>query len=587
MISTEIVESIDDMNDAKSLFESLYNTFVSSPGICINTVVSITSKLEEQYLELFIEFLEKINKKIKKDKSNAHNNDIKKNDKESLEYYFSELISNFCSKTEQSLESINDNLVEIIIGLLHYDNEFLIKNIGNILKTLVEKTEKSQIIDFIITTLLKCLKEFYNEVEGQVDYNKEQFEKEVGKKLSLILEHLLFAVQNELLYGNNKILACKLINDIINYIPRENLKRYIMKLIGPIIRILGEKISSEVKEKLLQNTENLIRKVKEDIKGVSPQLQSVFLKALGDNSDHSGKTKIKAGENIILLLKYYPRLDVIANDLLKNIQNKIDQKLPVESLMELNVLSDVIRFYGKKLKQDTITKHFNTIKMWLETHIEMQKIDLIILLSTYTPYISKEMIDELEFPSNTTKDSFKIMEAFNGKIDNFEERIKFFYELAKSTKLSYFIVYLDVIGTIIKKYNIYMEINPEENKKILELYNHIFVDLFTNQIKLKSTEESKDALLCIFFINLGYIKEYETNKKFFKTVVKYLLGLMENSKVNYTILMNCFSMIILKKEVPIPNKDELLDEVKNVLEEESDINIVETFIKKCYYIFDK
>ena len=214
-------------------------------------------------------------------------------------------------------------------------------------------------------------------------------------------------------------------------------------------------------------------------------------------------------------------------------------------------------------------------------------IDLIILLSTYTQYISKEMIDELEFPSNTTKDSFKIMEAFNGKIDNFEERIKFFYELAKSTKLSYFIVYLDVIGTIIKKYNIYMEINPEENKKILELYNHIFVDLFTNQIQLKSTEESKDALLCIFFINLGYIKEYETNKKFFKTVVKYLLGLMENSKVNYTILMNCFSMIILKKEVPIPNKDELLDEVKNVLEEESDINIVETFIKKCYYIFDK
>ena len=230
MISTEIVESIDDMNDAKSLFESLYNTFVSSPGICINTVVSITSKLEEQYLELFIEFLEKINKKIKKDKSNEHNNDIKKNDKESLEYYFSELISNFCSKTEQSLESINDNLVEIIIGLLHYDNEFLIKNIGNILKTLVEKTEKSQIIDFIITTLLKCLKEFYNEVEGQVDYNKEQFEKEVGKKLSLILEHLLFAVQNELLYGNNKILACKLINDIINYIPRENLKKNFCKI---------------------------------------------------------------------------------------------------------------------------------------------------------------------------------------------------------------------------------------------------------------------------------------------------------------------------------------------------------------------
>ena len=515
------------------------------------------------------------------------NNNEKKNNKETIEFYFSELINNFCSKTEQSLMSIYDNLVEIIISLLNYDNEFLVKNIGNIIKTLVEKTEKSQKVDIIITTLIKCMKNFYDEIKGEVDYNEANFELTVGKKLSLILEQLLFTIQNELLYGNNKKLACSLINDIIHYIPREKLKPYIMKLIGPIIRILGEKISSEIKEKLLQNTENLIRKVKEDIKGVSPQLQSVFLKALGDNSDISGKTKIKAGENIILLLKYYPRLDVTANDLLKNLQNKIDQRLPVESLMELNVLSDVIRFYGKKLKQDTITKHFNTIKMWLETHSEMQTIDLIILLSTYTPYVSKDLIDELEFPNHTTEDSFKIMEAFNGKIDDFEERIKFFYELAKNTKLSYFVDYLDVIGTIVKKYNIYMEINPEENQKILDIYNQTFVNLFTNQIKLKSTEESKDALLCIFFINLGYIKEYETNKKFFKVVVKYLLKLMENSKVNYTILMNCFSMIILKKEVALPNKDDLLYEVKKVLDDENDISIVETFIKKCYYIFDK
>ena len=586
MISGEIVESIDDMNDAKNIFESLYNTFISCPKMSLDTVVAITSKLEEQYFELFIKFLEKIDKKIKKDKLN-NNEKEKINDKESLEYYFSELIANFCSKTEQSLESIYDNIVEIIIGLFHYDNEFLIKNIGNILKTLVERTEKTQVVDIILTTLLKCMNQFYDEIKGQVEYNEEKFETEVGKKLSIILEHLLFTIQNELLYGNDKILACKLINDIIHYIKREKLKPYIMKLIGPIIRILGEKISLEIKEKLLQNTENLIIKVKEDIKGVSPQLQSVFLKALGDNSDFSGKTRVKAGENIILLLKYYPRLDVTANDLLKILQNKIDQRLPVETLMELNVLSDVIRFYGKKLKQDTIVKHFNTIKMWLETHDEMQRIDLIILLSTYIPYVSKDLADELEFPYDTMKDSFKIMEAFNGDIENFDEKIKFFYELAKKTKLQFFVDYLDVIGQIVKKYNTYMDINPEENKKKLDLYNKTLVDLFTNQIKLKSTEENKDALLCIFFINLGYIKEYETNKKFFKVVMNYLLKLMENSKVNYTIIMNCFTILVLKKEVAKPNKDELLDEVRNIFEDENEINIIETFIKKCFYTLNK
>ena len=51
--------------------------------------------------------------------------------------------------------------------------------------------------------------------------------------------------------------------------------------------------------------------------------------------------------------------------------------------------------------------------------------------------------------------------------------------------------------------------------------------------------------------------------------------------------MNCFTIIILKKEVTIPNKDELLDEVRNIFDDENEINIIETFIKKCYYTLNK
>ena len=134
------------------------------------------------------------------------------------------------------------------------------------------------------------------------------------------MEHLLFTIQNELLYGNNKILACRLINDIIFYCPRKNLKPYIMKLVGPMIRILGEKIPPETKEKLMENAKNLILKVKEDIKGISPQLQSVFLKTLNDSTNlfKPEHHQVKAGENIILLLKYYPRIDITANDIFKS-----------------------------------------------------------------------------------------------------------------------------------------------------------------------------------------------------------------------------------------------------------------------------
>jgi hypothetical protein len=90
-----------------------------------------------------------------------------------------------------------------------------------------------------------------------------------------------------------------------------------MKIIGPIIRILSEKISPDIKEKLMDNSKILIMKSKEDIKGISPQLQSVFLKTLTDISNVSNTSEryqIKAGENIIRLLQYYPRADVTAND---------------------------------------------------------------------------------------------------------------------------------------------------------------------------------------------------------------------------------------------------------------------------------
>ena len=116
----------------------------------------------------------------------------------------------------------------------------------------------------------------YENIKVDVDNNEEKYIEVVSKKITLIMEHLLFTIQNELLYGNNKILACRLINDIIFYCPRKNLKPYIMKLVGPMIRILGEKIPPETKEKLMENAKNLILKVKEDIKGISPQLQSVF-----------------------------------------------------------------------------------------------------------------------------------------------------------------------------------------------------------------------------------------------------------------------------------------------------------------------
>ena len=587
MISTDIVSSIDDQNEAKTLFSSLYETFIDIPSTSMRTIASITSKLDEEYLELFVKLLEKIYKKIKSDEIKESKE--QKKGKECIEFYFSELISSFCSKSEQSLETIYDNLIEIIFNLLNYDNDQLIKNVGSILKTLVEKTDKSPDIDIIVTTLLNSMDNLYENIKVDVENNEEKYIEVVSKKITLIMEHLLFTIQNELLYGNNKILACRLINDIIFYCPKKNLKPYIMKLVGPMIRILGEKIPPETKEKLMENAKNLILKVKEDIKGISPQLQSVFLKTLNDSTNlfKPEHHQVKAGENIILLLKYYPRIDVTANDIFKSIQNKLDQKSGISALLEMEILSDVIRFYGTSLKPDTITKQFNTVKMWQETHSEINYDIMFILLTSYTPFLNKEVIDDLEFEENTSEDLFKILCSFNGKKEDYDKNISFFIEKIKTSRLDRVIHYLIPIGKILSKYNYYKQLNPKEIEKLIKLYNGCIVDLFSNHIKLKPTNDKLDGMICLFLINLGYIEDYETNKIFCKNIFHFLLKLMGLSKVNFQILITLFSLIVLKKPDNSPNKDDVLEAVRKISDDEKDLEIVETFLKKIYYINDK
>ena len=165
--------------------------------------------------------------------------------------------------------------------------------------------------------------------------------------------------------------------------------------------------------------------------------------------------------------------------------------------------------------------------------------------------------------------------------------MEFFKEEVKSSKLDLIINYLIPIGKILRKYNYYKGINPEKNNEIIKLYTGAIVDLFKD-IKLKPTNNDKlDAALCIFIMNLGYIEEYETNSKFCKNVFNFLLKMMGLAKVSFQIIINCFSLVVLKKVVASPSKDEILEEVKRITEDKKDLDIIETFLKKIYYITDK
>ena len=583
MISEPISVYYSDAVDIKNLYNNLYEAFLKFPASTVNTIVSITEKYEDDALPLFIEFLSKLQTKLEQIVEIDHKKISQS--KTSLDFYFSEILSNFCLLTQQNITPIMNELVEITTHLFYFNNSNVTRNIGGILKALVDKTEKSSSVDTIIESFLASLTSLNNKFLR--DIKPDYLPQLISMKFQLIMDSLLSIIQNGLLYGGNKELACNLVSEVIQHSTRQNLKPSIMKIVGPIIRILSEKITPEIKEKLMDNAKALIAKSKEDIKGISPQLQSVFLKILTDSSVTTcERFQIKAGENIIRLLQYYPRADVTANDLLKSIQNKIDIQLGNNAMFEMEILSDVIRFYGQALKQNTITQQFNTVKIWLDAHPEIPFDVIIVLLSSYTQFLSDEVKSNVKLGSDLHEKLYSFISAFNGDLKMLGDT-KSIVEKIKSLKKDQAIILLKPLGKIINKYRCYKEFNTTKTEEILQKYEEVVKDILNKSDLLVASSELPDANLCLFLVSLGYMKVYDTDKSLLKKVFGFIVELMDAGKINLQLLVSCLSLLVLKEIKQSPNRDEVMEEIGNITDDEKQIGIVDTFLKKIYYLFDR
>lgn len=361
-----------------------------------------------------------------------------------------------------------------------------------------------------------------------------------------------------------------------------------MKIVGPIIRILSEKINPLIKEKLMDNARMLIVKSKEDIKGISPQLQSVFLKTLTDSSvKNCERYQIKAGENIIRLLQYYPRADVTANDLLKSIQNKIDLHMGINAIFEMEILSDVIRFFGHALKPTTVVSQFNTVKDWIKDHQEIPFDSIISLLASYAPYVTPEVKSSPTFTNDLHKKLYVFLSAFDGDLKELEEKKDEILKIIKSLKKDQIIVLLKPLGKVVNKYRCYKELKEEKIDEILTKYELVIEEIFNTTDLITPTTELVDANICLLLLSLGYMKVYETNKELRTKVFRFIIALMELNKINPQLLVSCLSLLVLKEIKPTPDRSDILNEVGNITEDEKVFEIVDNFLKKIYLLFDK
>ncbi|CAH8528666.1 unnamed protein product [Schistosoma mattheei] len=86
----------------------------------------------------------------------------------------------------------------------------------------------------------------------------------------------------------------------------------VIKVIGPLIRLLGERQTNVVRVAVLQSLTSLVNKCPQSVRPFVTQLQSTFLKCLGDSHK---QTRILGGEGLSSIVPITPKLDPLLIDL--------------------------------------------------------------------------------------------------------------------------------------------------------------------------------------------------------------------------------------------------------------------------------
>ena len=581
-ISDTIAESLSDPTEFKDLYNRFMDVLPVLPEITIKSVISVTIKIGEENLLFFVEFLDKCKSKIE-----SGSTEFSKNNIQSCTY-FVEMIYMFLEKTTQDISKINVRLLEMLVSMLIYDDVNLIQILGKSIKYIVEKSNKSD-----LDKLLENFMEFLVKVEDKLEMEKINKNIHLTKNFKIMMDSLLFFVQHSLLYADNKILASDYVQIVIDYSTREIIKPFIMKFNGPLIRTLSEKLNPLIKEKILDNIKSIIIKSKDDIKGISPQLQSVFIKTLSDTSfENSERAQLKAGENILRLLQYYPRTDVITNDIMKSIISKCEKGEGLFCLIEIETLADIIRFYGNVLKQTVIDDHYAKIMKLINTSMEIPYDILVILLSAYTRLAkdaqeTEKMIENTAITQELPRKLFNFVTIFNGNLNYFNSHKKNALKLIKPLPKDQSVIMLKNLGKVINKYTYFIDFDKENITKILESYCAIIEQIVMETDILTPSNPMVDANLCVFILSLGYLENYSENFEFLKKVLEFIIKLVETSKVNSQLLVNCLSLLTLH-EIKL-NVDHI--EISNSLIElnidADEVEKIENFLKKVYYFKDK
>jgi hypothetical protein len=146
--------------------------------------------------------------------------------------------------------------------------------------------------------------------------------------------------------GDQREASAMAIADLVSKTPASNLKPLVTLITGPLIRVIGERFSSDIKAAILYALSMLFEKVPQFLRPFIPQLQRTFVKSLSDATNET--LRLRAAKALGILIEYQARVDPLVSELTVGARNAED--IGVKTAM-LKALLEVITKTGDKLSE--------------------------------------------------------------------------------------------------------------------------------------------------------------------------------------------------------------------------------------------
>lgn len=179
-----------------------------------------------------------------------------------------------------------------------------------------------------------------------------------GVNVSKGLEPLLPMYQHGLMYGSAEVreAAASGIGELVEVTSTKSLQPFLIKITGPLIRIVGDRFPPRVKAAILHTLGLLLGKGAASLKPFVPQLQTTFVKALGD----ANRAVRKEGQIALSrLMGLTTRVDPLISDLSSGALSTGDKQIRIAML---EALANVLELAGSKASQVAVDQIVQGLK---------------------------------------------------------------------------------------------------------------------------------------------------------------------------------------------------------------------------------